>query len=372
MPAQEDVSGRGDGGGFDGWLSRSAKKTQRLADRLEARRRALQDRELDGCTFQPEMIARRGGTQLRVDADRQQARMTTTKMKLKKKKKKKKKKIQMPMSYYVRARTGGGGSDATPSRDGRGYQEMFEATRQEQVNQASAPIHPTPAPSPLLSPSSSPSPLSPPPPFPASLPPTTATTSLAAIVADGEGSSQSSARKSRQTLVTLGSLFQCAWEGILSHRTGIPRPVPRLLDLATDDPLRKELSFLQGKISATLVDHGGEGDGGGVYQLSGPDQTLGIGIRGQSLGRSRLAKYLSAERAPSSIDWEDVRAIQAERERATAEAQRERIASVRKERERVYHRLLNFYRHRMKAEGFHVGERGESGEEGADTLKTFD
>ena len=70
MPAQEDVSGRGDGGGFDGWLSRSAKKTQRLADRLEARRRA-QGRvgighQRDGdkarlCQFVPNEIASREG-----------------------------------------------------------------------------------------------------------------------------------------------------------------------------------------------------------------------------------------------------------------------------------------------------------------------
>ena len=57
--------------GFDGWLSRSARKSKRLADRLEEKRPAMYERELDedvsagagreGQRREPSREARRSG-----------------------------------------------------------------------------------------------------------------------------------------------------------------------------------------------------------------------------------------------------------------------------------------------------------------------
>jgi hypothetical protein len=350
-------AGGGSGGsGGSGWLGQSAVKTQRLADRLEARR--------------------------------PQEETTTTK-----KKKKKKKKKPPPYSTYTRRagrqhfnrfinepssrKEGGGGGS------GGGYQDMFERAR---GGAARPPLaadtererdelkHPPPTrmmrPSPLLSPSSSP-------PATAAM----ATTSLAAIVAaenDGaDGADGADGGGGPNALAQLGALFQCAWEGVVAHETGMPRPAPRLLlgsgggGAASGGPLLYEqLSFLQGKISSTLLDCGATGSGGDAADPlpGGADDvrdSMATAIRGQSLGRSRVARYLMAadkNASSSSIDWEDVRAIQAERQRTTTESQRRRIAGIRNERKIVYRRLLDFYRHRMKVEGFRVGDKAEEGE----------
>eukprot|EP00946_MAST-07B_sp_MAST-7B-sp1_P002811 g2811.t1 len=355
--------------GFDGWLSRSARKSKRLADRLEEKRRAMYERELDECTFQPELVAR--GSVARAESGSQKVR----------KKKKKKKKKELPPSYYrsfrgngtaprnhsyqdmfTRTRRAVRSPNSSSARDEGGEKEEQKRQQQQQQQQqsqldeanlfrltGSAGEHshtltrpPLLEPSPLLPPSS-------PPPLPSQLdeislrssPPSQTKSVVSAVVTETPVPSESS-----KNLAQLGSLFQCAWEGIISHESGVPRPAPHILGTESAAP-PKELSYLQSKISSTLANRDESGEAHG-----GDSDAAGQTVRKQSLRRSRLSRYLAD--TSSSIDWEDVRAIQAERQRATTDAQRKRIQGMRREREKVYRRLLNFYRERMSVEGFQV------------------
>lgn len=334
---------------FEGWLSRSAEKTRALADRLEKKRRQLYKEEMEGCTFKPKIITKR--TIGRTPAPRLNGGSTAAET--------------TPLvggpdavdSYalmFERARQAAGGQSTRTSSNQvhTANGEMAPGTGVD-VQQSDSLQVPNPRktlePSPLLSPSTSPHDA--PPlklkPFAAQSDGVTPITSTATLSkGDGRTSAFPAAVNYQDTgLVEIGELLRCAWEGVLSHENGMPRPPPRLTERMREVDsglsIDKEVIFLQDKITSTL-----EPD------RSSEDEM----VRNQSLSRPLLLKYL-ADNA-SSIDWQDIRAIQTQRQRDIEEAQREQISNIRKKRDSVYRRLLSFYRKRMIHEGFKVA-RGE-------------
>ena len=120
-------------------------------------------------------------------------------------------------------------------------------------------------------------------------------------------------------------------EGIISHESGVPRPAPHILGTESAAP-PKELSYLQSKISSTLANRDESGEAHGGDSDAQDKQSVNKAFVVPLSRHLAALRPLLTGRCPRNSG----------RAAASYYQQRKRIQGMRREREKVYRRLLNF------------------------------